>query len=287
MISSLKYGTATLVLCLVAAAVACSPQDDSSPAHTPTSQATESPEATLTSSPSTPTATMTVAPTVQPTQTAESEPTPVATEAATASPTVWVTPTAEAEPTPEATDTPGAAPAAPATPIPPECVELYATITPDPSTPVSFFSDPLFYAVTSYEDAECLAGFPIAIPANVPEVFVRRESIEVFVTRTEPFRDVHVQQSWSRPGIPLFSFMLAQHSREFGLGGGASAVINGVTGERSLRPARPPDFPPLLTLLWEEDGFWYLISGFLHDTNTEEFLLEVAASLELSEGESQ
>ena len=50
-----------------------------------------------------------------------------------------------------------------------------------------------------------------------------------------------------------------------------------------MRPAIPPDFPPLLNFLWEEGGYWYVVYGFLHGPITEEFLLEVAASLELRE----
>ena len=290
MISPVKYGITALVLCLVAAAVACSPQDDSSPDHTPTSQATESPVATFTSSPPTPTApptaTATAAPTVQATPTAEAVPTAVATDAATASPTIRVTPTAEAEPTPETTDTPSAAPVTLATPIPQECVELFATITPDPNAPLTIFSDTPIWTVSSFEEAECIVGFPIAIPTNLPEEFTRTDNITVIIMGTEHFQDRYVQHSWNRPGDTLFGFVVSQHSREFGLGGGEPAVINGIAGERSLRPARPPDLPPLLTLLWEEDGYWFTISGFLRDTITEEFLLEVAASLKLSEGEA-
>ena len=63
-------------------------------------------------------------------------------------------------------------------------------------------------------------------------------------------------------------------------------MINGIPGERHLLPAQSPDFPPLLTVLWEEDGYWYTVMGYLDGPITEEFLLEVAASLRLPEERS-
>ena len=53
-----------------------------------------------------------------------------------------------------------------------------------------------------------------------------------------------------------------------------------------MLPAQSPDFPPLLSFLWEEGGYWYTIDGYLDGPITEEFLLEVAASLRLPEERS-
>ncbi len=170
------------------------------------------------------------------------------------------------------------------TPVPPECMGLFPTNTPDPNRPEGIRNmGTQLWDVFTYQEAECITGYPIAVPANLPEGFVRGEKITAGRRGSDHFEDRWVGQSWYIPGDTSYGFTLEQHSSKFSLGNGEPAVINGFPGERELLPERPPDLPPLLSLLWEEDGYWYSIYGFLGGPITEEFLLEVAASLEFRE----
>ena len=261
-----------LGLCLVAVAAACTQQNRPGPESSPTAQAIDAAEAT---------------PTLEPTDRSVPPPDVPPTDTPTPAPTIGATHTPEAVPTPEAADTPASMPTvqptdAPETAIPPECMGLDPTNTPDPNRPEGILGrDYQFWNVSSFEEAECITDYPIAIPTNLPDGFVRGENIIVHKTGTSHFEDRWVEHGWGIPGDPSYGFRLEQHTWKFSLGNGEPTVINGIPGERSLRPAIPPDFPPLLTLLWEEDGYWYTIYGFLNGPITEEFLLEVAASLEL------
>ena len=161
------------------------------------------------------------------------------------------------------------------------CSALDPTNTPDPNRPEGIRGrEYQFWNVSSFEEAECITDYPIAIPTNLPDGFIRGENIIVHKRSTSHFEDRWVEHGWGIPGDPSYGFRVSQHSWKFSLGNGEPTMINGIPGERSLRPAIPPDFPPLLTLLWEEDGYWFTIWGFLDGPITEEFLLEVAASLE-------
>ena len=261
-----------LVLCLVAVAAACTQQDSPGPESSPTAQAIDAAEA---------------APTLEPTDRSVPPPDVPPTDTPAPSPTIGATHTPEAVPTPEAADTPASMPTvqptdAPETAVPPECMGLDPTNTPDPNRPEGILGrDYQFWNVSSFEEAECITDYPIAIPTNLPDGFIRGENIIVHKRSTSHFEDRWVEHGWGIPGDPSYGFRVSQHSWKYSLGNGEPAMINGIPGERRLRPAIPPDFPPLLTLLWEEGGYWYAISGFLDGPITEEFLLEVAASLEL------
>ena len=261
-----------LVLCLVAAAGGCTQQDSPGPESSPTAQATDTPEAT---------------PTLKPTDRSVPPPDVPPADTPTPAPTIGATHTPEAVPTPEAADTPASIPTvqptdAPETAIPPECMGLDPTNTPDPNRPEGILGrDYQFWNVSSFEEAECITDYPIAIPTNLPDGFIRGENIIVHKSGTSHFEDRWVEHGWGIPGDSTYGFFrLEQHTWKFSLDG-EPAMINGIPGERHLRPAIPPDFPPLLVLLWEEDGYWYTISGFLDGPITEEFLLKIAASLEL------
>ena len=260
-----------LTLCLVAVAAACTQQDSPGPESGPTAQATDTPEPT---------------PLLKPTDSSVQPPDVPPTDTPTPVPTIGATHTPEAVPTPEVTDTPASIPTvqptdAPETAISPECMGLDPTNTPDPNRPEGILGrDYQFWNVSSFEEAECITDYPIAIPTNLPDGFVRGENIIVHKTGTSHFEDRWVEHGWGIPGDPTYGFRLEQHTWKFSLDG-EPAMINGIPGERHLRPAIPPDFPPLLVFLWEEEGYWFTISGFLGGPITEEFLLEVAASLEL------
>ena len=265
-------GMAILALWMVAAAAGCTQQDSPGTESSPTTQATDSPEAT---------------PTLEPTDRSAPPPTLQPTDTPTPSLIAQATHTPEAVPTPEAADTPASIPTvqptdAPETAVPPECMGLDPTNTPDPNRPEGILGkDSQSWNVSSFEEAECITGFFTAIPTNLPDGFIRAENIIVNKMSTSHFERRWVEHGWNIPGDTTYGFRLEQHSRPFGLGGGEPAMINGIPGERHLRPAIPPDFPPLLTLLWEEGEYTFAISGFLHGPITEEFLVEVAASLEL------
>ncbi len=245
-----------LALGLLAAA-ACTQQEES----TPTLQPTPTPAA---------------APTLEPTD--RSIPSP-ATRPTGTPPAIQTPDAAGADPAPVATETQGTVSIDQGEIIPLDCAALFPTNTPDPDRPASIRSfGSQFWNVSSYEEAECVTGFPIYVPANLPDGFMQNDSISVSKMGSASFESRFVEHGWHVPGDTVNGFRLSQHSSEFGING-EPAIINGALGERHLLPARPPDFPPLLTLLWKQDGYWFTVSGFLDGPITEEFLLKVAASL--------
>ena len=255
----------------------CTQQDAPSPEASPALRATNIPEAIPTLEPTDRSA---PPPTTQPTDTPTSNPAGRPTHTPEAVPTPESTNTAEPDPASQATDTPEPEPVPQTTIAPLDCVGLFPTSTPDPNRPEVIpgrFSE--FWTVSSYEEAECITGYPIYVPSNLPDGFIRNDNIFAVATGTEYFEDRYVELGWHLPGDPAYGFMLSQHSWPFGIDG-EPAMINGILGERYLRPAIPPDLPPLLVFFWEEDGYWFTISGFLGGPITEELLLEVAASLQ-------
>ena len=176
-----------------------------------------------------------------------------------------------------------AAPATHTTTVSQACSALDPTSTPDPNRPEGILgSISEFWNVSSFEEAECITDYPIAVPTNLPDGFIRGENIIVNKRSTSHFEDRWVEHGWYIPGDPPYGFRLSQHSWKLGLGNGEPAMINGIPGERHLSP----DFPPLLSFLWEEGGYWYTIDGYLDGPITEEFLLEVASSLRFPEESS-
>ena len=260
-----------LVLCLVAVAAACTQQDSPGPGSSPTAQATDTPEAT---------------PTLEPTDRSVPPPDVPPTDTPTPAPTIGATHTPEAVPTPEAVDTPEALPTAhatdtPATYVPPECIGVYVTNTPDPNVPESRRNwGSQSWTVSTLEEAECITGYPIAVPAWLPDGFVRSENI--FVNQPPfPNSPRFVQQFWHDSGDAAYGFNLEQNPGQIGLSGGDPATINGIPGERSFHPADSNRPNPLLSLAWRVGEYTYFLTAFLHGPVTEEVLLEVAASLEL------
>ncbi len=254
-------GIAILMACLLAPA-ACT--QEAAPA--PTAQATDTPEAT---------------PTLEPTDRSEPPPTIQPTNAPTPAPTMQPTDTPVAVPTPPPADTPEATPATQPTAIPLDCEGLFPTNTPSPNRPegIRNFGSQV-WPVYSYDEAECITGYPIYIPANLPDGFIRAEQIIVSKMGSDHFENRFVEHGWYIPGDQGYGFRLQQHSSKFSLGSGEPFTVNGFPGEREASHPSS-DLPPLLSFLWEQEGYWFSISGFLHGPITEEFLLEVAASLEL------
>ena len=82
----------------------------------------------------------------------------------------------------------------------------------------------------------------------LPDGFIRGENIIVHKTGTSHFEDRWVEHGWGIPGDPTYGFRLEQHTWKFSLDG-EPAMINGIPGERHLRPAIPPDFPPLFVFM--------------------------------------
>ena len=275
----LTIGIAILVLCVAAAAGGCTQQDDPSPEASPALRATNIPEAIPTLEPTDRSA---PPPTTQPTDTPTSNPAGRPTHTPEAVPTPESTNTPEPDPASQATDTPEPEPVPQTTIAPLDCVGLFPTSTPDPNLPegIRGMGTQTWY-VSSFQEAACITGYPISVPTNLPDGFIRSESIVVGKRGSEHIEERSVWHSWYIPGDPPYGFRLEEHSLRISLLGGEPAIINGIPGERRLRPEQPPEVPPLLTLLWEEGGHWYKIMGFLQGPITEEFLLEVAASLQV------
>ena len=259
-------GTAILMLCLVAATGACTQEEET----TPTTQATDASEAV---------------PTLEPTDRSAPPPTMQPTDTPTPAPTMRPTDTPEAVPTPEMLDTPETTPTTLATDVPPECVGVYATSTPDPNVPEGIRNmGTHFWDVSSFEEAECIIGYPIAMPTNLPEGFIRGESVAVF----QPgFRNAkrYVQTNWVDLNNPSIGFILEQNPNDSFLGDAEPAVINGVSGQRQvLEPVPSGREHRWLVLSWKQGEFRYTLTGPLVSPITEEFLLEVApASVQLPE----
>ena len=253
----IRFGIAVLSLCVVAVGSGCPQQQSASPEVVPRLQADDSPA----TSPATPPMdTQTPKPLMLPTQTLESVPTHDSTTS---------------------TET-GPIPSLAA--IPPECIGRFPTNTPDSNRPEGIRSmGTQTWYVSSFQEAACITGYPISVPTKLPDGFIRSENIVVGKRGSEHFEERFVWHSWYIPGDPSYGFRLEEHSLKIGLLGGEPESINGIPGERRLRPEQPPEVPPLLTLLWEEGGHWYKIMGFLQGPITEEFLLEVAVSLQVIE----
>lgn len=251
----IRFGIAVLSLCVVAVALGCPQQQSAGPEAVPGLQADD----TTATSPVTP---------------------PI--EAPGPEPLMLPTQTLESAPTHDSTTSKETGSTSTFAAIPPECIGRFPTNTPDPNLPegIRGMGTQTWY-VSSFQEAACITGYPISVPTNLPDGFIRSESIVVAKRGSEHIEERSVWHSWYIPGDPSYGFRLEEHSLKIGLLGGEPAIINGIPGERRLRPEQPPEFPPLLTLLWEEGGHWYKIMGFLQGPITEEFLLEVAASLQV------
>ena len=260
-----------LALCLVAVAAACTQQDSPGPKSSPTAQATDTPEAT---------------PTLEPTDRSALPPDVPPTDTPTPAPTIGATHTPEAVPTPQAADTPEPVPTITPIAIPPECIGLFPTNTPDPNRPEGIRNwGSQSWTVSTLEEAECITGYPIAVPAWLPDGFVRSDNI--FVNQPPfPNSPRFVQQFWHDSGDPAYGFDLEQNPGQIGLSGGEPAMINGIPGERSFHPADSNRPNPLLSLAWRVGEYTYFLTAFLHGPVTEEVLLKIAASLELRDAAS-
>ena len=261
LISSRQAIVGITVLALALLAAACSQPEE----PTAVLQGTDTPGA---------------APTSEPTD--RSIPPPATQPTNTPTPATQPPGAAGADPAPVATEAPEATASDQGAVIPLGCAALDPTSTPDPNRPEGILGmSSEFWNVSSFEEAECITGYPVYVPSNLPDEFTRSETIVVNKVGTKDWEDVFVEHGWFIPGDPPYGVRLSQHTRTFGLGNGEPAVINGFPGERMLDPERPPDFPQGLTLLWKQDGYWFTVFGFLHGPVTEEFLLKVAASLRI------
>ena len=122
------------------------------------------------------------------------------------------------------------------------CSALDPTNTPDPNRPEGIRRSgvPEFWNVSSFEEAECITDYPIAIPTNLPDGFIRGENIIVYKRSTSHFEDRWVEHGWYIPGDPPYGFRLSQHSWKLGLGNGEPAMINGIAWGAPLAPLPVP-----------------------------------------------
>ena len=138
-----------------------------------------------------------------------------------------------------------------------------------------------FWNLSSLEEAELTAGYPIASPAFLPAGFVPGDNIIVTQPSFATLPRV-VQRFWHHKDDPAYNFSIMQTPLDSGLGGGEAVTINGVPGLRNLLPPEPPARTlPLLVLSWRNGGYTYYLHGFLGSHLTEETLLKIAASIRL------
>ena len=134
---------------------------------------------------------------------------------------------------------------------------------------------------SSVQEAETIAGYPIASPGFLPPGVVPGKNILVNQPAF-PNLPKFVQRFWNSPGDPSVVLMLEQHPGLGGLGNGEPTPINGISGEMELVPPSPPGRPlPMLKLFWREGEVSYVLTGTLNGPLTKEVLLKIASSVRL------
>ncbi|MBA7560321.1 hypothetical protein ES708_01946 [subsurface metagenome] len=148
------------------------------------------------------------------------------------------------------------------------------------------------WSATTLEEASEVAGFEVVSPGFIPEDFCRGLYIHVIDPCLWPTEDfdcglsIQVMQTWaawvedeSLEFSQRASLSLVQTPSSMGTGdvptevGGYPATIDYVGSES--------DPPFLVTLHWEIDGMYFILSGWIASPLTEELIYEVAASVEV------
>ena len=141
--------------------------------------------------------------------------------------------------------------------------------------------------VKSLDAAVQLAGFPITEPGYLPEGFARTNISVTKLGASLPeemkpkFTAINVDTfyHWEEDNTVMLVLTQSQHKSE--LGGGEPAELCGHQGMRLYQEANPRRINPnpLLTLGWEDDGTYYMLTGFLSGPLDEATLENIACSV--------
>ncbi|MCH8813934.1 MAG: hypothetical protein IH957_02375 [Chloroflexi bacterium] len=149
-----------------------------------------------------------------------------------------------------------------------------ASENPKPCSPQTAFGS-VVWKLPSLEEAVERTGYDIATPGFVPGGYEPVDDIAV-VNHFRVGRSV--EQAWA-PADGSSRFSLRQDQTQTQLGGGEPFSIPGLSGERKLLPVDSTRPNPLLTLLWHDGEFTFILSALLVGSLTEDVLLDVAASV--------
>jgi hypothetical protein len=140
--------------------------------------------------------------------------------------------------------------------------------------------------VETVEDACRIAGFPVATPTYIPEGFaggsfsVSQLGAGLPEEMRPKFTQINVQRIWSREGEPEVLFVLIQSQHKSSIGGGEPAEICGRQGERKFSGAEA-NRPAKLSLGWEDNGYYFSLSGVLGGSLDETTLEKIACSIKV------
>jgi|WetSurMetagenome_2_1015567.scaffolds.fasta_scaffold17612_3 hypothetical protein len=137
--------------------------------------------------------------------------------------------------------------------------------------------------VCSADEAFKLTGYPIVSLSFIPEGF--QHTGKYIVTRIESGQGnsfYTIRQIWFRSDNPKVYITILQDPKLFGIGGGETAEVAGVVGERKLTSENEERDHSTLTLYWRDGDMAYLISGYLSDSVNEDLLQKNAISIQYS-----
>ena len=133
-------------------------------------------------------------------------------------------------------------------------------------------------------EASRIAGFPVAVPAYIPEGFVSDVFSVSQLGATLPEgigpedKPVNVAQTFQGPEGTKSIFSLVQSDLGLSLGDSEPAEFCGYSGLRYYREA-DGEQPPMVVLGWEVDGIGYTLAGNLYGPVDEATLVEIACSV--------
>jgi len=147
------------------------------------------------------------------------------------------------------------------------------------------------WAASTVEEATEVAGFTVVTPKFIPEDFCRNLFIHVIdpcvglPEGMECHRSINVTQIWwwledeALEPRQRAILMLDQSPSRMETGG-LPTEICGRPAQRGYDEAEA-DRPAWLSLSWEVDGMWFILSGTITGPITEEMIYEVACSVEV------
>lgn len=143
---------------------------------------------------------------------------------------------------------------------------------------------------TTVEEASEVAGFNVVSPGFIPEDFCRGLSIHVndpcvgLPESIDCGLSIHVTQFWGwledqHLEFSQRAFLALVQTPSAVETGGIPTEVGDYPATRAYTTAA--DRPAMLSLSWEIDGMYFILSGTITDPITEEMIYEVASSVEV------
>lgn len=132
---------------------------------------------------------------------------------------------------------------------------------------------------TDRETAENSAGYDIVEPGNMPEGMELKAYIVDGTKRSN--KSDSVDQYWRSSGDASAKQWISvmQGPRAGGLLNGTAATISGIEGQRVRYESVDGRDYPIVELMWPNEGGFLYVSGSITGAQTEDTLMQVAASL--------